>query len=174
MRDSLGRTAEAPVTYRALILLLVALVAPLGAQQPEVDPEYRVKPTVDSSAPDHIYIPKNLDDALAELDRMLTPAFVAEFRDSANAPVMHHFGLGLWMRNNWRLWAGSRLAKYFNCIGIFHPDDMSGIVLKSFWLRLNNRPIDLEQQVESYQAYWRRQGTDSSRVRPPCEGGRPN
>lgn len=46
-------------------------------------------------------------------------------------------GLGMWMRNNWRLWAGSRLQKYFLVRGIRHPDDMSGVILEYYydWLK---------------------------------------
>lgn len=39
-----------------------------------------------------------------------------------------HFGFGMWLRNNWDLWKGSRLSKYFNSIGVYHPDDMTGII----------------------------------------------
>jgi len=50
---------------------------------------------------------------------------------------------------------GSRLSKYFNDIGISHPDDMSGIILKSYYRRLNNLDIELKKQVDNYQKYWK-------------------
>ncbi|MES2460743.1 MAG: DUF6794 domain-containing protein, partial [Armatimonadota bacterium] len=38
--------------------------------------------------------------------------------------------------------------------GIHHPDDMSGILLTSFWRSLNGKPLLLEAQIQEYQAYW--------------------
>jgi len=63
-------------------------------------------------------------------------------------------GLGMWMRNNWGLWGDSRLADWFAEKGIDHPDDMSTIILKSFWRRLNDRPIALSEQIRTHRAYW--------------------
>lgn len=47
--------------------------------------------------------------------------------------IEYHFGLGMWMRNNWGLWGGSRLQKYFTDRGTAHPDDMSSVVLFYYW-----------------------------------------
>lgn len=65
-----------------------------------------------------------------------------------------HLGFGMWMRNNWRLWGGSRLSKHFNDLGIYHPDDMSGIILTSYHRYLNNKEINLNEQIKYYQDYW--------------------
>ena len=46
------------------------------------------------------------------------------------------------------------LVKYFNELGIYHPDDISSIILTSFHRKLNNKSIDLAKQVESYKKYW--------------------
>jgi len=155
-------------------LFFVALISATSiaaAQSPasEPDPKYRITPTLDSASPPRPRIPPNLDSALVELDHMLSPALIAEFRADSTAPVTYHFGLGMWLRNNWGLWQNSTLAKYFHCLGIFHPDDMSGIVLTSYWRRLNGRPLDLERQVAGYQEYWLRNGADSTTVRPRCD-----
>lgn len=65
-----------------------------------------------------------------------------------------HMGFGMWIRNNWRLWGGSRLSKYFNDLGVYHPDDMSEIILDSYHRHLNNKEINLEEQIKYYQNYW--------------------
>jgi hypothetical protein len=153
----------------SLLLTLSAVeTARLPAQLTPDSIKYRVTPTVDSTAPGRIYVPQDLEDALRELNHMLSPAFVIEFRADSAAPMKAHFGLGLWMRNNWGLWAGSRLSRYFNCQGIFHPDDMSGIILTSYWRQLNGRPIDLRGQIAEYHDYWRKEGVDSTQLRPQC------
>lgn len=59
-----------------------------------------------------------------------------------------HFPLGMWIRNEWGLWKNSDLKKYFIDKGIYHPDDMSGIIFTSYYRYLNNKPIDLEDQIE--------------------------
>lgn len=105
-----------------------------------------------------IYIPENLDDSFVQLKKLLKPEDIEKMKAGTEDDMsQYHFGLGMWIRNNWGLWGGSRLAKWFNAEGIEHPDDMSGIILNSFWRHLNAKPINLEQQVKYYQDYWKKQ-----------------
>ena len=103
-----------------------------------------------------VYIPKDLEDCFAQINSFWNDTTKTKVKNwtesefSANA----HFGFGMWMRNNWQLWGGSRLSKYFNDLGIYHPDDMSGIILDSYHRYLNNKDIKLEEQIEHYQDYW--------------------
>ena len=60
----------------------------------------------------------------------------------------------MWLRNNWQLWGMSRLSFYFNNIGVYHPDDMSGIILTSYQRHLKGEDIKLEEQIKHYQDYW--------------------
>lgn len=141
----------------ALVSVLIAL--PATAQPPQIErldrEAYRINPTKDSAAPFGVYVPADLDDAIGELKKMLSPALVEDMKTHLEREmVVHHMSLGMWMRNYWALWKGSRLGTYFNNLGITHPDDMSGIVLTSFWRHLNNRPIELEAQIVYYKAYW--------------------
>jgi hypothetical protein len=99
--------------------------------------------------------PGNLEESLAELDRILPPSRKLMIRMSNNSDMVgYHRGLGMTLRNQWGLWQGSKLSKFFNDRGIHHPDDMSGIILKSYWQHLHNQPIQLEHQIAYYQAYW--------------------
>lgn len=112
-----------------------------------------------SYSPDGLYIPKDLEECFAELTRLLSPEDMASFKKEkeAQACTDFHMGLGMWMRNNWGLWAGSRLGFYFNDMGVFHPDDMSSIILHSFHRKLNGQEIQLDKQVEFFKAYWEKQ-----------------
>lgn len=104
-----------------------------------------------------IYIPKDLDDCFKELKKRLSPELIEEMKTGTeNDMNKYHHGLGMWMRNNWGLWSNSRLKKYFNDLGIRHPDDMSGIILTSFWRYLNDKPIKLQEQIKYYQDYWKK------------------
>jgi hypothetical protein len=84
------------------------------------------------------YIPKDLNDCFTELTRILPAAEIEKLRNIPESELIdYHLGLGMWIRNNWGLWGGSRLSRWFNAQGIYHPDDMSGIILTSFWRYLN-------------------------------------
>lgn len=82
-----------------------------------------------------IYIPKDLGECFVELDKILKEIDKKEMRSLAKREdtVKYHMGLGMWMRNNWGLWGGSRLQKYFIDRGIRHPDDMSMVVLYYYY-----------------------------------------
>jgi hypothetical protein len=101
--------------------------------------------------------PKNLDEAILQLDKL--------FPDSTKQKIAHmeendflgnsHLTTGMWIRNNWGLWKGSELSKYFNELGIYHPDDMSGIILRSFYRHIKSQDYDLDNQIKISQEYWR-------------------
>ena len=69
--------------------------------------------------------------------------------------AISHLSLGMWIRNNWRLWQGGELANFFKSKGVFHPDDMSGIILCSFYRYLHGQDMNVDEQVAHYQEYWR-------------------
>ena len=105
-----------------------------------------------------IYIPKNLDECFVQLEKFLKPEEIKKIKDGTEEDmVLYHFTLGMWMRNNWGLWGDSHLAKWFNTQGITHPDDMSGIIMTSFYRYLNNKPINLKEQIRHYQEYWKKE-----------------
>lgn len=93
---------------------------------------------------DGVYIPKDMNDALSELDKKLDNQAKERFKNLNEKDLtIEHFGLGLWMRNNWGLWKHSRLAQYFYTKGILHPDDMSGVMLDCYHQKLNQKTCDL-------------------------------
>lgn len=104
------------------------------------------------------YQPKDLFDAIEYLDYTWDDNEREKYKNMPedSAVTMLHFGTGMGLRNNWNLWSGENsLSKYFNSIGIFHPDDMSSIILTSLHRRLNEKDIDLQGQINFYLNYWR-------------------
>ena len=89
----------------------------------------------------HVYIPPNILACFLELDKKLTPENVLKLNalKSAGEMINYHFGLGMWMRNNWGLWSGSRLSAYMKQRRFSDPDSMSGEILKYyyFWFKGN-------------------------------------
>lgn len=104
-----------------------------------------------------VYIPKDLQDCFRQLDSMWADSIKMKVKAWSEDEFRRktHFTTGLWMRNNWQFWGGSRLSKYFNELGIYHPDDMSGIILCSYHRYLNGKEIKLEEQIKYYKAYWK-------------------
>lgn len=106
-------------------------------------------------------IPSNLIECFSFLNEMLAPESIEEFKAvSEKECCAGHFGIGMWMRNNWGLWGGSKLRDWFNKQDVWHADDMSGIIMTSYWRNLNNLPINLEEQVKYYNDYWAKSGVN--------------
>ena len=77
-------------------------------------------------------------------------------------PERAHFGLGMWIRNNWGLWKGGNgITDFFHDHGIWHADDMSAIILESYSRLLKEVDVRFHEQVQSYLDYWKRKGVDS-------------
>ncbi|GHS89587.1 hypothetical protein FACS1894201_10950 [Bacteroidia bacterium] len=102
--------------------------------------------------------PANLEEAVIQLTKILPDTTQQEILSMTEEKFLEgsHFGLGMWIRNNWGLWRGGKLAKDFNAKGIFHPDDMSGIILKCYYRQLHNQDWKLDEQIAFYQNYWKR------------------
>lgn len=123
-------------------------------QQRKSDEKNKIKYETDTI--DGVYIPKNLEDCFVQINSFWNDSTKIKVKnwDEREFVGNAHMGFGMWMRNNWRLWGGSRLSKHFNELGINHPDDMSGIILVSYHRHLNNTEIKLEEQIKYYQDYW--------------------
>ena len=99
------------------------------------------------------YIPKDLDDALNSLNKIYSDSLKIEITKLEEKDYVYgnyRFGIGLWMRNNWQLWGGSRLSKFFRDNKIGHPESMSVVILESFYRSLKNEDIRFEEQVKEY------------------------
>ena len=65
-----------------------------------------------------------------------------------------HTGFLMYIRNTFKLWKGGKLAKWFNKQGINHADDMSEIILTSYYRTKNNQKINLKEQIIKIREYW--------------------
>jgi Domain of unknown function (DUF6794) len=103
-----------------------------------------------------VYIPKDLSDCFIQLDKILKDNVKNDLTGMSEKTFLmdSHFGLGLWIRNNWQLWNGSRLSKSFNELGVFHPDDISSVILQSYYRYLLKEDINLEEQIQQIKDYW--------------------
>jgi hypothetical protein len=113
--------------------------------------EDRIRFTTDSLR--GYYIPKDLNDAISSLNKIYSDSLKVEITKLAEKDYVsgnYRFGIGLWMRNNWQLWGGSRLSKYFQDNRISHPESMSVVILESYYRYLKNEDIRFEEQIKKY------------------------
>jgi hypothetical protein len=131
------------------LLFSISLVA---CNQPA---EVKTQPT--KAVVDTYYTPINLEDCFKQIDKLWSDSIknIVKAQTEEEFSSSMHMGFGLWIRNTWGLWGNSRLAKYFNSKGIFHADDMSGIILDSYHRYLTGKEIDLDKQIKFYQNAWK-------------------
>jgi hypothetical protein len=93
------------------------------------------------------HIPPTLEEAHAQLEQMLSPRELAEIdaMPSEKDTIKYHFSWGLNMRNGWGLWGDSPLAKYMRELGCANADDMSCLILSTFWRKRHGQDLHLEE-----------------------------
>ncbi|MCP4440814.1 MAG: hypothetical protein GY810_17980 [Aureispira sp.] len=96
-----------------------------------------------------VYIPKDLKDCMVQLDQMLDDSSKIKIKEG----MPTHFGLGRWLRNNWGLWGGGRLACYFNEKGMDHADDISGVILGAYSMHLHQKPFHIDSLIKNLYQY---------------------
>jgi hypothetical protein len=104
-----------------------------------------------------------IDEFILEIKEPLDKILNEEDREAIRKSTgLFHHGLGRWIRNNWGLWEGRNpLTDFFHGYGIWHADDMSGIILDSYARTLNGQDVKFEEQVKFYLAYWEQHHVDS-------------
>lgn len=110
--------------------------------------EYTLRMTSDSLH--GIYIPKDLLDCFAQLDRLLTKEDrqqIKSLRDKSEASKECNGNLGKLIRTNWGLWGGSRLQKYFMERSIDRPENMSAVILEYYYEWLNEKNVYMQNWV---------------------------
>ncbi len=102
----------------------------------------------------------NFDEALYALDRTLDEVVrndIFSFNQSEmDVVTKSHHTLGRWIRNNWGLWdTSSSLHRWFKKRGIWHADDMSCIIIRSYYRKFKGEPIRFQEQVQSFIEFWK-------------------
>lgn len=101
-------------------------------------------------------VPDDFGACLIQLDSLINDKlkeWIICLPDGEFSARVHH-GFGRYLRNNWLLWGGSKLAKNLHEMGILHPDDMTGIILDSYQRKLKGDEIRIEEQIRKYQEAW--------------------
>ncbi|WP_460484376.1 DUF6794 domain-containing protein [Capnocytophaga sp. HP1101] len=96
--------------------------------------------------------PKTLTDCLQFLDHQLKKQDKEHIKTLTEEQFFmeSHFSLGMTIRNEWIRAGDGELVSFFLDKGVRHPDDMSAIILTSYYRHLLGKNIDLEGQLEEY------------------------
>lgn len=101
---------------------------------------------------DHVYIPFDLQDSYKQLDQILSDSLINKIRlVNINDPfdLPYPFELGMFLRNSWGLWGCSRLKEYFRQHNIYHPDNISFIIMIGYVFYLKGEELSIEN-IDQY------------------------
>lgn len=101
-------------------------------------------------------LPINLKECVKQIDVIIDSTTKENIKSMNESDFGYYYSaeLRIWIENNWGLWRDSTLSQYFRKMGIYHSDDMSGIILTSYYRFLIGEKIKLKKQVKHYQEYW--------------------
>lgn len=124
-----------------------ALYAQDGPANNEEEFEKQYQERIKKDKLNGIYIPKNLDDALSQLDKLISPESQLKIKAIPEDTVCMalHPRLGQWMIMNWGFYGGSRLSYYLKSAGITFPDDMADFLLLAYHRKLNGKPVAIRE-----------------------------
>jgi len=106
--------------------------------QDQINKDFAKRLTLDTI--NKFYIPRNLEECFVQLDTILPEKNRKEYKNLKSKDEVignYHFGLGMYLRNNWGLWGGSRLQTYFMDRGEINPEGMSSVILEYYYDWLN-------------------------------------
>jgi len=154
-----------------LILLLAASSSSLADEKkaaPEKQPA-QVQATKAEAPP-----PKTLEEAHQRLEKLFPKDELAKIdaMKSESEMIEYHRGLGMRMRNEWGLWGGGPLAQHMSKLGFHHPDDMSGVILETFWCKRHNKDFRLKERAAFSEAYWKAAANPPESAKDPKDGSK--
>ena len=101
-----------------------------------------------------VYIPKDLFDAMEQLDKLIDEPSKAKFKQVSEEEAVRklYFSLGRWIWVNWSLLDGSRLSEYFREYGLHHGEDIATLIIRSYHRKINGKDIAFREQIDALKA----------------------
>ena len=96
--------------------------------------------------------PKNLTECIQMLDHILKKEDKEKAKTLTESEFLieTYFGTGMGIRNEWIRSGNPELVKFFLEEGVKHPDDMSAMILTSYYRHLLGKEIDFEGQISAH------------------------
>jgi hypothetical protein len=135
-----------------LFLIFGVILTAVGQAKKEVisaqDSIY--KSQVNKTRIDGIYIPKDVKEAMTELDRLSPEESKAKLKTISEDVMAKklHFGLGRWVAVNWQLELGSRLSKHLDDLGLIDQDEKVNFLLKMYHRHLMGTPLLVKETAK--------------------------
>ncbi len=131
--------------------ILLFQAQPWAQKPPETEAEFEkgYQQRIQLEYIDGVYIPKDLSDALIQLNKLAEPESKEKFKNASEDEAVNklHFSLGRWIALNWGFYEGSRLSHSLKGMGVHHPEDMARLLIRSFHRSLNKNPIAMKEQL---------------------------
>jgi len=101
-------------------------------------------------------MPTTLAEAHAAMERNLQDRGLAKIDAIKSEDELsgQHFGEGFGIRNRQGLWRDTPLSRHLQELGFTRPDDMSKVILATFWCKRHGKPYRLKERAAGYAAYW--------------------
>lgn len=142
------------IPIRILILLLFILKLSSHTFSQSVDNPNNIEHSklIKQDSINGIYIPKDIKDCISQLKMYIPDSIVEQIKGMSEQEFTSsfHLGFGMWIRNNWGLWGGSRLQIYLMNLGLSHPDEMSDFILTYYYNWLNGNNLKVKKAVVQY------------------------
>ena len=141
--------------YMMLLFFLLPLVrtyAQEGLPNDEAEYEKQYQERIKKDKLYGVYIPKNLDDAMQQLNKIISTesqAVIKTIPEDSVCLALHN-RLGQWMILNWGFYGGSRLSHYLRSAGVTYPDDMADFLILSYHKTLNGQPINIRELATAF------------------------
>ena len=152
-----------------LILLSVSIIG--FSQTPEAvkAAEKAYQKRITQTHLNNVYIPSDLPDAFAQLNKLISREAKVKFRHmpEKEAMVKLHYSLGRWIWRNWGFMEGSRLSVKVGEHGVRNPEDMAVFVIVAYHRYVNQKPLELDNIAELLNT---RRKTDEEKRRKAAEG----
>ena len=119
---------------------------------------------------DKDYQPTNLFEAIEQLDIILPDSVKQNIINLSEKDFVSnsHRGLGRWIRDEWLVnrflgfpLGDSKLKKYLISIGLPSNDDMSMVILTSYHRHLNEKDLQIEEQIREVHLFYLKQQNQS-------------
>jgi len=96
--------------------------------------------------------PKNLTECIQMLDKNLKKEDKDYIKTLTEEEFFmeSHFTIGMGIRNEWIRSGNPELVTFFLDQGVKHPDDMSAMILTSYYRHLLGKEIDFEGQISAH------------------------
>ena len=136
----------------SLLFFASGLLAQEGPANNEQEFEKQYQQRIKMEKLNGVYIPKNLDDALLQLDKLTTAEAKVKIKAIPEDSVCMylHGRLGQWIIMNWGFYGGSRLSHYLRSAGITYPDDMADFLLLGYHRKLHGKPVGVKELATGF------------------------